>query len=390
MIKAVILAVDDRLLLGGRDSLAAILPRAVHSLRHGQVSGDALLAALTSFRDRPGAQRDLMRPNAEMLTCHVADQLRLPCPDADDMLDQLFAAADDLLLGDSPDLKSQRDLLRILLEGDLKVAVAADLIAPEPIALRRLERAGMAAFVPELAFLAHSQNTHFSLADAALYAELVARIGVEPDEALFICAGEPSPFDAAAAIGAHVWRIDKARPVDAALAGLRRPAWRHDYLPRPLAAGMLTPQYRGNLAALYGLLSEVKPHQWRQRPDPEEWSILQILCHLAEAEVDVHQRRLRAILERDDPFLSASAPPGPDMIPGYDDGWRAMRAFHERRHETISLLSGLRAEDWQRRARHSIFGLTTLLEMAHFTAQHDRLHITQLCQTLGKCVDALG
>jgi hypothetical protein len=25
------------------------------------------------------------------------------------------------------------------------------------------------------------------------------------------------------------------------------------------------------------------------------------------------------------------------------------------------------------------------LEMAHFTAQHDRLHLNQICQTLGKC-----
>ena len=64
-----------------------------------------------------------------------------------------------------------------------------------------------------------------------------------------------------------------------------------------------------------------------------------------------------------------------------------MQCFRQARERTIALLAGLRPDQWNRPARHSIFGLTNLLEMAHFTAQHDRLHITQLCQTLGKCAD---
>ena len=149
----------------------------------------------------------------------------------------------------------------------------------------------------------------------------------------------------------------------------------------------LAPQFQGNLAALSGLLDEVKQHQWMQRPDPNEWSILQILCHLWQAETEVHQQRLRTILAEDNPFIPVLPPPGPDIPECHDDGLEVFERFRRERLATREMLTGLDDADWARPARHSIFGLTNLLEMAYFTAQHDRLHISQLCQTLGKCAE---
>jgi hypothetical protein len=59
--------------------------------------------------------------------------------------------------------------------------------------------------------------------------------------------------------------------------------------------------------------------------------------------------------------------------------------FAQERENTLTLLASLTEDDWRRPATHSIFSNTTLLEMAHFTARHDRMHITQICQTLGRC-----
>ena len=55
------------------------------------------------------------------------------------------------------------------------------------------------------------------------------------------------------------------------------------------------------------------------------------------------------------------------------------------RQRTVDFLAALPAETWDRPARHSIFGPTTLLEVANFTATHDRLHLQQICQTIGRC-----
>jgi hypothetical protein len=138
---------------------------------------------------------------------------------------------------------------------------------------------------------------------------------------------------------------------------------------------------------LFGLIDPIKPHFWTQHPDPEEWSPLEIVCHLLEREPSVQRARLERILQEHNPFLTdPGLPLGPyQMPPCADDGEDAAARFLAERKITIALLEGISAEDWQRPARHSIFGPTSLLEMALFTAQHDRLHLQQLCQTIGRC-----
>jgi hypothetical protein len=60
--------------------------------------------------------------------------------------------------------------------------------------------------------------------------------------------------------------------------------------------------------------------------------------------------------------------------------------FADERERTLAFLAALPPQAWERPARHYIFGPTTLLEMANFVSQHDRMHIAQLCQTIGKCL----
>jgi hypothetical protein len=113
-----------------------------------------------------------------------------------------------------------------------------------------------------------------------------------------------------------------------------------------------------------------------------------VVCHLAESEWKVQRPRLERIRAEDNPFIAApKSPPGPREAGACEeDGRAAAINFVHERLKTIAFLSELKADEWKRPARHSIFGPTTLLEMAHFTAQHDRLHINQLCQTLGHCI----
>ena len=54
----------------------------------------------------------------------------------------------------------------------------------------------------------------------------------------------------------------------------------------------------------------------------------------------------------------------------------------------IEFISVLPANAWNRPARHSIFGPTNLLEMAHFSARHVHLHTNQLKQTIERCQQA--
>ena len=279
------------------------------------------------------------------------------------------------------------DLVEALLRQDLLVAIATNPLFPEAATRERIGWAGLSNFLPEFAFITHSENMRFAKPSPAYFAETIARVGVEPDEALLIGDSVQNDIEPAKAIGIHTRQVDRTDGLSSVYDHVREPGWQQKYLARQLQPSMILPQYSGNIAALHGLLAEAKPHQWLQRPDPHEWSILQILCHLWNSEVPVHRARLQAILDERDPFIAAPPPPGPDIPPCHEDGYEALRRFQQEREGTMRLLSALTPSQWERTARHSIFGMTTMLEMAHFTAQHDRLHITQLCQTLGKCAE---
>jgi len=279
------------------------------------------------------------------------------------------------------------ELVEALLGQDLLVAIATNPFFPEGATRERIGWAGLSGFVSDFAFITHSENMHFAKPSPAYYAETVARVGVEPDEALLIGDSVQNDIEPATAIGIHTRQVNGTDGLSSVYDHIREPGWQQKYLSGQLQPSMILPQYSGNIAALHGLLAEVKPHQWFQRPDPQEWSIMQILCHLWQSEEPVHRARLKAILGQDDPFIAAPPPPGPDIPTCHEEGNEVLKRFQRERKETSSLLSVLTATQWGRTARHSIFGLTTVLEMAHFTAQHDRLHITQLCQTLGKCAE---
>ena len=173
----------------------------------------------------------------------------------------------------------------------------------------------MADYISEFAFITHSENMRFAKPSRAYYAETVARVGVEPDEAFVIGDSLRNDIIPADAIGIHTLQVHHDDPLGAVRERISKTAWQQDYLARQLESAMILPQYLGNIAALYGLLAEVKPHHWRQRPDPQEWSIVQILCHLWHSEMAVHFQRLETILRQDNPFVAAPAPPGPDIPP---------------------------------------------------------------------------
>lgn len=238
-------------------------------------------------------------------------------------------------------------------------------------------------------FVTQHENTHFERQNPAFFAEILARVGVEPNEA-FIISTSSDDIYVGGLLGINGICISSAtNGLSDCGSWSKLVEWLiHDelqvhYPPIPLAPYMIAPQLRGNIGALKGLLHNIKPEFWHQHPDPKEWSPYQIVCHLLESEEMTQRPQLEKIIAQDNPFLSQSmvAPtPQCDMSES-----QLVDMFIQARQQTINWLNELPADTWGRVAHHSIFGPTTFLEMAHFTAQHDRLHLNQLCQTLKKC-----
>lgn len=286
-------------------------------------------------------------------------------------------------------------LVAALRESNYAVVIATNPIYPAEAVRQRLAWAGLPDNLDSYALVTHADNMHFAKPDPAYYIEAVARVGVEPDEAIMVGDNLQNDMMPARLAGLCTYHITETADETGMAGNLESfyhhvisSKWLNALAPVTLKPAMIEPELRGNVGALFGTLSDVKPHYWLQHPDPEEWSLIQTVCHLLESETKVQRWRLQKIHAEANPFLSNPLPPpGPrEATPCDENGWSAAYRFAEERKKTIEWLSTLQPEDWIRPARHSVFGPTNLLEMAHFTAQHDRLHINQICQTLGKCV----
>ena len=387
MIKAVLLDLDNTLLHNPDRQWVGTFRQGWDRHFEEQYGISRASEALRSAIGGLNGKGDACRSNAELIQDGLCSKLSLSCQELSRAIDDFYAGPYHGFRETTAPIAGSLAMVEALLNQNLLVAIATNPLFPESATLARIEWAGLGDYISEFAFVTNSENMHFAKPHPAYFAETIARVGVEPDEALVVGDSLTNDIEAAQALGIHAWQVSEDKGLGAALERVRRPNWVNEFQAVEMTPETLPLQFQGNLAALCGLLAEVKDHQWLQRPDPAEWSILQILCHLWRAETEVHQQRLRAILQDDNPFIPALPPPGPDIPECHDDGMAVFARFRQQRQETMATLAELGAEDWRRPARHSIFGLTNLLEMAYFTAQHDRLHITQLCQTLGKCAD---
>lgn len=387
MIKAVLLDMDNTLLHNPDARFASAFRQLFDDFFRDEFAIDNSIHALRAGFANMGRDLANCPANAEAMVDCLAHWLSLAHDDADHALRRFYAE----VYGELQPLVSPVDgaaaLVEGLLEQGLLVAIATNPLYPESAILQRLEWAGLGGLVSEFAIVTHNENMHFAKPQPEYMAEVVARVGIEPDEALMVGDSAVNDIQSARAIGCPAWHVSTDGSLAELAQRIQSAAWREAVQPLALQPKMIAPQYRGNLGALRGLLAESSPSQWQEHPDPEEWSILQIVCHLWTTETAVHQARLQSILAEDNPFLAALPPPGPHVPPCHDNANEVWQRFNRDRQTTLSMLDGLTQAQWQQSARHSIFGLTTLLEMAYFTAQHDRLHITQMCQTLGKCTD---
>lgn len=378
MLKAVLLDLDNTLLVNPQEVFVPEYLRAVAG-HFGEAFSVPLMRATRPLM----GTRDMMTSNTDVILGELAGQTGRDAGLLRTEFEAFYRSdAYAQLVRCTQPVAGAGELLRWLGDERYMVVIATNPLYPAEAILRRLAWAGLPDTLDAYALVTHADAMRFVKPDPAYYAEILGHLGVEADEALMVGDSMDNDILPAQTVGLHTCflespSMERVRGFLQDTAGLTR---------RPLTPAMVLPELRGNVGALFGMLAEVKPHYWTQHPDPEEWSIVQILCHLRDTELTVQLGRLQRIMAEDNPFIAApKPPPGPREMVCDGDGYTIAREFVAARCETLRWLEARRIEDWARPARHSIFGLTTLLEMAHFTAQHDRLHLNQLCRTLGKC-----
>lgn len=400
MIKAVLLDLDNTLLnnppMAFVDAYLQALIRHLHqAYRHitprqwHEAMQQAIHALLTN--------RDPATTNWQVFVDDFITQTNLDPNDLQHQLAAFYQQRYPALQRMTSSIPAAAKLVDWLLEHQYAVAIATNPMFPKEAIEQRLRWAGLD--LSRLWFVSTMENTHFTKPQPHYFEEVLTRIGFETDEALMI--GDDMGLDIIPAHDAGLntyWITTHAPPpgqlqpdgygtLEDLFLLITHEQWLETLQPQPLSSAQIMPRMLGNVGALMGIVTEVPAHFWHQRPDPNEWSPLEIVLHLYQSERNVQRVRLQRILEEDNPFLVAPHPP---PLPGHQnldgmDGIEQALLFAQERASTLKLLERLSDKEWMRPARHSVFGPTSLLEMAAFTTRHDRLHINQLCQTVGKC-----
>jgi FMN phosphatase YigB (HAD superfamily) len=401
VIRAVLLDLDDTLL---RTHTQQFVERYLAALAEFVLKAFPALSRETIDKAISRAARatvtslDPTRTNVQVFSEALAAILDLPLDALAEAFDAFHEDAYLRLGQDITEVPAAKPLIDRLFDMGMTVVIATNpLFRLGPI-MQRLAWAGLASPRVPYALITHIENMHFTKPNPQYYEEILARVGVEADEAIMVGDNLTNDIAPAASAGLNTYWIDpdKTDPDDIAPDGSGTLADFEQLIasgglavlkPRLRTAAQVVPRMLGDVGALYGLVAEMDAAYWNIRPDPHEWSPLETLCHLRDSERNIQRPRLQRIAAEDNPFISQpKTPPAPgERDLSDEDGYTALREFWDERCQTITFLQTLRAHDWDRPARHSIFGPTTLLEMARFSTRHDHLHINQLCETIGKC-----
>lgn len=140
-------------------------------------------------------------------------------------------------------------------------------------------------------------------------------------------------------------------------------------------------QMGNNAERVKTLVHGVSDEQARWKPDPESWSVLEVVNHLYDEERSDFRVRLDYILHR----------PG-EVWPGIDPaGWVIERQYNQRdlaeslnnffkeRQESLVWIKGLVTPNWAA-AYEAPFGTVTAGDMFAAWVAHDLLHMRQLVE----------
>lgn len=118
------------------------------------------------------------------------------------------------------------------------------------------------------------------------------------------------------------------------------------------------------------------------RPDPNRWSIAEVLEHLAHVEGNMFRLRLDRIINEENPKVEPYDQNEWDAKGAYSgrDPEESFAHFEEQREACIETLQGLEAKAGRRGAVHPVAGPFTLEEMLNYWAAHDLSHIRQIAE----------
>jgi hypothetical protein len=129
------------------------------------------------------------------------------------------------------------------------------------------------------------------------------------------------------------------------------------------------------------LVAGITQSQAEVRPEPDAWSVLEVVCHLYDEEREDFRQRLDYTLHK----------PGEAWPPIDPGGWVTSRAYNQRsledalagfqaeRQRSLDWLRSLQSPDWEA-GHQTTFGIMKAGDILASWVAHDNLHTRQLVE----------
>jgi uncharacterized damage-inducible protein DinB len=130
---------------------------------------------------------------------------------------------------------------------------------------------------------------------------------------------------------------------------------------------------------LLNALSQFPPEAWDFRPAPGEWSIHEVIVHLADSEINSGARIRQCIADPGNPILGyKQAAWASEMHYQEQSTADALELFKVLRRSTYQLLKAVPESAWANTVVHPERGVQTLDDLLTIFERHVRNHIEQM------------
>jgi hypothetical protein len=145
----------------------------------------------------------------------------------------------------------------------------------------------------------------------------------------------------------------------------------------------LIKRYEEGSTRLRDAFAKVPREAWKWRPEEGKWSVYEVVCHCADAEMNA-AARIRYLVAEEKPVLQA-----------FDqDRWARVLDYHSQRIElalagvdvmraqTVNLLKQMSEESWEAEGNHTESGRYTAEDWLTIYAEHLEKHALQIDRAL--------
>jgi len=145
----------------------------------------------------------------------------------------------------------------------------------------------------------------------------------------------------------------------------------------------LIKRYEEGSTTLRDAFAKVPREAWKWRPEEGKWSVYEVVCHCADAEMNA-AARIRYLVAEEKPVLQA-----------FDqDRWAKVLDYHSQkielalaavdvmRAQTVNLLKQMSEESWAAEGNHTESGRFTAEDWLTIYAEHLEKHARQIERTI--------